>query len=208
MKRMDFNNYEVVRQELVSGIDDIFLTFNRGKMYINSYGLRQFPDEDYVYVMVDDDTKCMVLKPAKNKKRDNFKWSAGINKRKPRHVRCVPLFYLVYRMMQWDIEARYRITGELEDYGERKVLFFDLSNAICFQNGNQLKNIPSIADGQKMPDDWKSHFGMPVMDYKKRQDIKLFEDVAVFDVELDINKKYRNINNENRDVRDAYEENE
>ena len=44
---MELDNYEVVRQEFVLGNEDIFLTFNRGKMYINSYGLKLFPEEDF-----------------------------------------------------------------------------------------------------------------------------------------------------------------
>ena len=36
----------------------------------------------------------------------------------------------------------------------------------------------------QMPQDWAESFGMPYEDYSKRQDIKTFDDMAVFNVEL------------------------
>jgi len=186
---MELDNYEVVRQEFVLGNEDIFLTFNRGKMYINSYGLKLFPEEDFVYVLIDEETKSIVLKPSKTKKRDNFKWSGGMKKRRPRHVGCVPLFYLVYRMMGWDINYRYRIVGEIENYNDKKVLFFDLNYAVCFKRFEEPFSTLKINSNLKMPGAWESHFGMPVMEYENRHDIKTYDDSAVFEVEFEMKER-------------------
>lgn len=177
---MDLSNYQVVRQEFGMSQEVIQVTFNQGRLYVNNYTLSQFPEEDYIQVLVDEDTKSMVIKPSVKKKRDSFKWSGGLNKRKARRIGCKPLYYLVYRLMEWDINCRYRIDGEIEDYGEQKVIFVDLRDAICFKRED---------DGNKrmqMPEEWLKSFGMPYMDYKNRQDIKTFEDMAVFDVQMDM----------------------
>lgn len=187
-KNRDLSHYQVVRQEFVTNPDEVQITFNRGRLYINSFGLSQFPEEDYIQVLVDEDTQSAVIKPSVGKKRDSFRWCGGIKKRKPRHVSCVPLCYLIFRMMNWDIESRYRITGEIEDYGEERVIFLDLRSAVCFMR-------TETGDGNsghavmRMPQDWTESFGMPYEDYSKRQDIKVFDDMAVFDVELPMNRK-------------------
>ena len=175
---MELTGYQVVRHEYGSDQDVVQVSFNRGYMYVNSYGLARFPEEDYIQVLVDEDTRSMVIKPLVKKKRDSFKWSGGIKKRKPRHIGCMPLFYMVYRMMEWDIQARYRITGEIEDYGEQKVIFLDLTSAVCFvREGGRSRML--------MAEEWLKNFGLPYMDYENRQDIKIFEDMAVFDVRMD-----------------------
>lgn len=183
VKNRDLSRYQVVRQEFITNPDEVQITFNRGRLYINSFGLRQFPEEDYIQVLVDEDTQSAVIKPSVKKKRDSFLWCGGLNKRKPRHVSCVPLCYLIFRMMNWDWNSRYRITGEIEDYGEERVIFLDLRSAVCFMrtetgDGNSGRAVI------KMPQNWSDSFGMPYEDYSKRQDVKVFDDVAVFDVEL------------------------
>ena len=187
-KNRNLSHYQVVRQEFVTNPDEVQITFNRGRLYINSFGLSQFPDEDYIQVLVDEDTQSAVIKPSVRKKRDSFRWCGGIKKRKPRHVSCVPLCYLIFRMMNWDLESRYRITGEIEDYGEERVIFLDLRSAVCFMRTESGDGNSGHAV-MRMPQNWTESFGMPYEDYSKRQDIKVFDDMAVFDVELPMNRK-------------------
>ena len=185
MKNRDLSHYQVVRQEFASNPDEVYVTFNRGRMYINSYGLSQFPDQDYIQVLVDEDTQSAVIKPSAKKKRDSFLWCGGIKKRKPRHISCMPLCYLIFQMMSWDWESRYRITGEIEDYGEERVIFLDLRSAICFTRNQTGEGVGGqMVTQMRMPQDWAESFGMPYEDYSKRQDIKTFDDMAVFNVEL------------------------
>lgn len=185
--KRDFSGYQVVRQEFVSGADDVTVTFNRGRFYINSVGLNQFPDKDYIQILVDKDTKSLVIKPSKRKKRDSFLWCSSGKKRKPRRMKCIPLYYLIYQMMNWDINARYQIRGTIEDYGECKVIFTDLRDAICYV---RTENDEDRAKYQMhLPEEWQKNFGMPIMDYENRTDIKTFDEAVVFDVEFMQNEK-------------------
>ena len=197
-ENLNLSEYQVVRNGMIAGDDEPQLTFNRGRIYINSYGLSLFPDEDYIRVLVNDENRSIVLYPFQSKKKDSFKWCGG-NKRKPRHMRCMPLFYLVFRMMAWDLNARYRIAGYVEEEGEKRVLFFDLTEADCFQTTEETDENGKRIVRQCFPEDWLQSYGIPVMDYNSRQDIRIFDDEAVFDVEMqDIKKKVERIkaNNE------------
>ena len=158
-------------------------------MYINSYGLSLFPDEDYIRVLVDDVAFGLVIEPYAVKKKDSFRWCGGVKKRKPRHMGCLPLYYLVYRMMKWDIDARYRITGEIEEDGNKRVLYFRLKKAQCFKDTGKVDENGRKIIKHWVPEDWGTSFGLPVAEYEEREDIKTFGDVAVFDVEMAYKRK-------------------
>ncbi|MBR4145510.1 MAG: hypothetical protein IKU06_08645 [Lachnospiraceae bacterium] len=185
--KKDLSGYEVVREDYIADPETVQLNLNKGRIYINSYGLSRFPDEDYVRILVNDELRSLVIKPYKEKVRASYRWCGGKSKRKARHVRCLPLFYLIYKMMQWDINARYRITGEIEEANGERVIYFDLEDAVCFikdtENGEETKY------HMQMPKEWEKQYGMPVMDFEKRQDIRTFQDMAVFDVEFEQSKE-------------------
>ena len=183
------SNLKVVPQEYIPSGEEVQLTFNKGRMYINSYGLSLFPEEDYIKIMVDDIAQGLVIEPLPEKRKDSFRWCGGRKKRKPRHMGCMPLYYLVYRMMKWDIEARYRITGEVEEDGNRKVLYFRLKRAQCFQDTGRMDENGRKIIKHWMPSDWAESFGMPVEEYEGREDIRTFGDVAVFEVEIGSERK-------------------
>ena len=187
-EKHDLSNYQVVRQDYVPGFDEPQLTFNNGKIYINSYGLSLFPEDDYVRILVDDKTKSIVIEPGNRKRKDSFKWAGGSKKRRPRHKQCRPLYYLIYRMMSWDVDIRYRITGTLEDHGEKQVLYFDLSDANAFKRTGQKDENGREIIRQCFPSDWLESYGLPLMNHDTRNDIQTFDDVAIFQVELEADR--------------------
>ena len=216
MNDRDLSQYEVVREDFISDADGVQLNFNKGRMYINNYGLSKFPEEDYARILINKETRSLVIKPYKEKVRASYCWCGGKLKRKPRRVKCLPLFYQIYKMMQWDINARYRITGEIEDSGEEKIIFFDLDDAICFVRETASDNnaAGTTENGRtpqyhmQMPSEWEKHYGMPVMDYDTRQDVKTFGDMAVFDVTFELNKEIVRTENEKTETeKGAQEEN-
>ncbi len=213
MNDRDLSQYEVVRENFISDADEVHLNFNKGRIYINNYGLSKFPDEDYVRILINQETKSLVIKPYKEKVRASYCWCGGKNKRKARHVKCLPLFYMIYKMMQWDINARYRITGEIEESSEEKIIYFDLEDAVCFvcEPGTKYNFDTHTADVDRgkyictdgltekttiktryhmqMPTEWEKHYGMPVMDFENRHDVKTFGNMVVFDVGFELNKE-------------------
>lgn len=216
MNDRDLSQYEVVREDFISDADGVQLNFNKGRMYINNYGLSKFPEEDYVRILINQETRNLVIKPYKEKVRASYCWCGGKLKRKPRRVKCLPLFYQIYKMMQWDINARYRIAGEIEDSGEEKIIFFDLDDAICFVRETGANNtIVGVCENgrtpkyhMQMPSEWEKHYGMLVMDFDNRQDVKTFGNMAVFDVTFELNREMvRAVNEKTETENGAKEEN-
>ena len=179
--------YEVVRQDYFFSQEEPQFTFKNGKAYINSFGLRKFPDKDYIQMLIDKEAKTMIIKPFKEKVKDSFRWSAG-KKRQPRHMRCIPLYCMVYQMMGWNLNARYRITGCLHTYGELSVLYFDLTEAICFvQTELDVNDAPVVR--KYFPKEWETSFGTAEAEYTEKGFITTYEEDGLFEVKLPLRRE-------------------
>lgn len=185
--RIKQGRYEVVRQDYFFSQEEPQFTFKNGKAYINSFGLRQFPDKDYIQILIDKEAKTMIIKPFKEKVKDSFRWSAG-KKRQPRHMRCVPLYCMVYQMMGWNLNARYRITGCLHTYGEVPVLYFDLTEAICFVHTEPDTNGNPVVR-EYFPKEWETSFGTVEAEYTEKDYIKTYEEEGLFEVKLPLRRE-------------------
>lgn len=184
----DMNNYEVVRQDFFVTQDEPQLTFNQGRMYVNNYCVKQFPDDDYIQVLVDRMNKAFVIVPNKKKVKDSFRWCGMTEKRRSRHMRCVPLYYQTYKMMKWDVNSRYKITGHIEtDTNGINAIYFQLKDARCFVPVRTDAKTGRIIYKQHMPEEWNMSFGIKLQDYQEGQYILRHEEDGVFEIELPLN---------------------
>lgn len=183
------DNYEVVRQDFYVTYDEPQLTFNQGRMYVNSYCVKSFTEENYIQVLVDRMGKAMVIKPIKDKVKDSFRWCGMNEKRKARHMRCVPLFYLTYRMMKWDVNNRYCITGHIEEANGEKAIYFQLKDARCFVPVRKDEKTRRPIYKQYMPEEWNMSFGISLKEYGNGECIMRYEEDGVFEIELPFEKE-------------------
>lgn len=181
---MDMKVCEVVRQDFFVVQDEPQLTFNQGRMYVNNYCMKVFTEENYMQVLVDRINRVIVIKPLKNKVKDSFRWCGMSEKRKARHLRCIPLFYLTYKMMKWDVNNRYKITGHIEDANDDKAIYFDLKDARCFVPVRIDEKTGRTIYKQHMPEEWSMSFGMSVTEYGDGKFIKRYAEDGVFEIEL------------------------
>ncbi|MBO5239330.1 MAG: hypothetical protein J6B50_11250 [Lachnospiraceae bacterium] len=178
-------NLEVVRQDYFVSQEEPQFTFKKGKAYINSAGLRMFPDQDYIQILVDKEEKVLIIKPLREKAKDSFRWSAG-KKRQPRHMRCVPLYYMIYRMMGWNLNARYRITGTKLEYGSATVLFFRLSEAVCYVTEDTLDENGKPVVQELFPKEWEMKFGIAEAEHEEKDVVTVYEEDGLFEIKLPV----------------------
>lgn len=178
-RNIDTSAYEVVRKEFLGDADVPQLTFSKGRFHVNSYCLKQFPNDDYVLVLVKQDTKEVILLPKRKAIRNSVRWVAQ-KKRMPRKIGADPLYYLIFKLMQWDFRMRYRIDGEIIENKDEKLLYFSLQDAVCFERNEEDLNHPI----QRVPEIWKNRFGIPKKDYDEAEYVKTYEEDALFEVEL------------------------
>ena len=184
IQTIDIKGYEVVRQDYFQGQEEAQFTFNKGYVYINGHGFNLLPGVDYVQFLIDEQEKTLIIKPSVRKIKDSVKWSSGSKKRHPRKIRCIPLYYMAYKMMNWNLDVRYRITGNLLVNEGKPVLYFPLTEAISYEKIGIYDETGQPIIVERFPEHWKSNFGISVMDYEKREDIKSYDEDTVFSVEL------------------------
>lgn len=201
---LNLDNYEVVRQDFFVTCEEPQLTFNQGRMYVNSFCVKKFEEVDYIQILVEKIEKKIVLKLLNEKRKDSFRWSTQGKKRQARHMRCIPLFYTLFNRMKWDINARYRITGHIEETNGEQVLVFLLKDAQCFvpvatdeKNGHKIYR-------HEMPEDWKMTFGMTKRDYAEGEFVLRFEEDGVYEIELPVSREHiKTINNIKNGISDS-----
>jgi len=180
--------YEVVRQDYFFSQEEPQFTFNKGKAHINSAGLKLFPDKEYIQILIDKVAKIMIIKPLAEKAKDSFRWSAG-RKRQPRHMRCVPLYCMVYQLMGWNLNARYRITGFKQEYGNTTVLFFKLQDAVCYIKEDAVDENGSPVIHELFPKEWEMKFGIAEAEHEKADVLRVYEEDGLMEVTLPVNER-------------------
>lgn len=187
-QRINTEQCEVVRQDFFVTQDEPQLTFNQGRMYVNNYCMKEFTEENYIQVLVDRMNKAIVIKPIKEKVKDSFRWCGMTEKRKARHMRCIPMFYLTYKMMKWDVNNRYKITGHIERANGERALYFQLKDAMCFEPVRIDEKTGRTIYKQHMPENWQMSFGISVKEYGDGECITRYAEDGVFEIELPICK--------------------
>lgn len=173
--RLNLSEFEVIRQEYIFSQEMPMVTFRKGRIHVNRYALNLFPEYDYIQLLIKRETKEFVICPVKKGTKDSFRWAGGQN-RNPRHIKCTPLYYLLFQMMDWDMDCRYRICGtEEEEQSGGKAIYFHLTDAVRYMRD---EDVPCY------PKEWELKFGTKRSEHKQSDVIDRFDDDAVFSVEL------------------------
>ena len=163
----DFEGYQVVRREFFAHTFEPSLTFNNYKVYVNIACLNKFPNDNFVQVLINQNSKILAIRPCLEEEKDAFSWcSSGTSKRKPKQVTCKLFFAKIFDMMGWNLDYRYKLLGKVIHANGEYLIAFDLTATEIYQrtakDGSKLKTsrIPVFPDG------WKDQFGLP---YKEHQ---------------------------------------
>lgn len=190
-KTINLAEFEVVRQEGLTDQNVPLLTFSKGRIHVNKYCLNRFREKEYIQLLVDKKKSELIVYPQSKKIKDAVRWSSSGKKRIPRHVLCMPFYYMIFKMMSWDMECRYRITGEIIESDKDSVILFSLKNAVCFEPTEEMDERGNKKWQQHMPLEWKDSFGISYSEIKEEDYLKIYESDGVFEVELPIDFKNR-----------------
>ncbi len=179
----DYSGFQVVRGEFFAHLREPSLTFNDCKVAVNATCLGKMPDITYVQILVNPETRKLVILPSSESIRDSFQWcTISGNKRKPKSVSCKIFFAKLAALMDWNPEYRYKMIGKLIKANGRYLFSFDLKAAEVYER--------AVTDGNKVrrsripvfPKEWQNQFGLPVQQHTKSLDVNIFDGYAVFGV--------------------------
>ncbi len=177
----DYSGFQVVRGEFLSRVKTPTITFGDFKVWVNTACIQKFPGTNYIQIIINPSEQKIVLRPCSENVKDSLVWCINRdNIRKPRKVAC-PLFIAkLLKLMNWDVECRYRIIGDIVSTEPKKIMLFDLNSAesIFSLKGQRRTTDPAkIVSG--FPDEWRDNFGSTVEEHSKLTRINVFEDYTV-----------------------------
>lgn len=178
-----YDGYQVVRKELFAHLRDPAIVIRKDSITFNTACISGLEDVVYVHVMFNSDLKRIVVRGCDENDKDALRWCiAKPDKRKSRKMSCKPFSELVYNVMGWDSDCRYKILGYRINFEGETLYVFDLLVPEIFHEGQKRKKGESAPQSEETkpvntrkgfyPDDIAGTFGVPVEEHLKESEVK------------------------------------
>jgi len=180
-KDFDYSGYQVVHGDFFSRFSEPNISFYNYIIYVNSACIKKLQNTNFIQILINPETKKMVIRPSKENAKDSFRWCNA--KSVPKRIVCKIFFSKVMELMKWNLNCRYRLTGKAIQTDQDILLIFDLNTPEIFV-------YPAPKDGQKknhwietFPIEWKDQFGIPAKQHKDDLHIDVFDKYALFSIQ-------------------------
>lgn len=181
-EKFSYNGYQVVRGEFFAHTFEPSITFSNSRVYVNTACLNRMPTVEYIQILINQQTKKLVVRPSREDEKDSFRWCSNTEKRRPKQITCRIFYAKLAEMMQWNPMYRYKLLGKLITTNSEKLYIFDLTATEVYQRirqeGGKFENnrIPLF------PSEWQNQFGLPVEEHRKQLQINIFDGYTVFGI--------------------------
>lgn len=126
-KDFSYDGYQVVRRELFAHLREPAVVIRRDSVTFNTACISGLEDAVYIQILVNQDNKKMVVRKCEENDKDALRWCiAKPDKRKSRKMSNRIFSAMMYEMMGWDLDCRYKILGHKITYEEETIYVFDL----------------------------------------------------------------------------------
>lgn len=179
----DFSDFQVVRREFFAHLREPSITFNNCRIYVNAACLAKFPNTKYVQALINRSTRLLVLRPCKEGERDSFLWcydSKG--KKKPKQITCKLFFAMIFTLMEWNPDFRYKLLGTVIHSMGEYLLAFDLSSTEVYRKTFAEGEKPKTSRTPMFPSDWQNQFGLPFYEHRQSMQINIFDGYAIYSI--------------------------
>lgn len=125
--RLNLSGYEIVRAQFFSTLSNPAMTISNGKMRFNTACLKKFGDEEYVELLLNTVERCIAIRPCSKDNPNAVRWGRLKDSRwSVSAISCRGLAKILFDIMEWEEDTRYRFRGEYVGAGENKMLLFQL----------------------------------------------------------------------------------
>lgn len=141
-KDFSYDGYQVVRRELFAHLREPAVVIRRDSVTFNTACISGLEDAVYIQILVNQDNKKMVVRKCEENDKDALRWCiAKPDKRKSRKMSNRIFSAMMYEMMGWDLDCRYKILGHKITYEDETIYVFDLQETEIYLDikGNRAK---------------------------------------------------------------------
>ena len=128
-RTFSYDGYKTVRKELFAHLRDPAFTITPEGITFNTACINSFKDIVYIKPHINEELKRFAITPCSSYDKNALRWCvAKPDKRKPRKIIGRPFSKLLYRLMDWEPDHRYKVMGfRIEDKDGTPVYVFDLT---------------------------------------------------------------------------------
>ena len=122
-----YDGYQVVRRELFAHLREPAVVIRRDSVTFNTACIAGLEDAVYIQILVNQENKRMVVRKCEENDKDALRWCVEKpDKRKSRKMTNKLFSAMIYDMMGWDLDCRYKMQGYKITHEDETMYIFDL----------------------------------------------------------------------------------
>lgn len=135
-----YEGYQVVRRELFAHLREPAVIIRRDSVTFNTACIAGLEDAVYIQILVNQDNKRMVVRKCEENDKDALRWCIEKpDKRKSRKMSNKLFSAMMYDMMEWNTDCRYKILGHKITHEDETMYIFDLLETEIFMDTKRKK---------------------------------------------------------------------
>ncbi len=135
-----YDGYQVVRRELFAHLREPAVVIRRDSVTFNTACIAGLEDAVYIQILVNQDNKRMVVRKCEENDKDALRWCIEkSDKRKSRKMSNKIFSAMMYDMMGWNTDCRYKILGHKITHEDETMYIFDLLETEIFMDTKRKK---------------------------------------------------------------------
>lgn len=137
-----YDGYQVVRRELFAHLREPAVVIRRDSVTFNTACIAGLEDAVYIQILVNQDNRRMVVRKCEENDKDALRWCIEKpDKRKSRKMSNKLFSAMMYDMMGWDMDCRYKILGYKITHEDETMYIFDLTETEIFMDTKRKKKV-------------------------------------------------------------------
>ena len=129
-----------VRRELFAHLREPAVVIRRDSVTFNTACIAGLEDAVYIQILVNQDNKRMVVRKCEENDKDALRWCIEKpDKRKSRKMSNKLFSAMMYDMMGWNTDCRYKILGHKITHEDETMYIFDLLETEIFMDTKRKK---------------------------------------------------------------------
>lgn len=148
-----YDGYQVVRRELFAHLREPAVVIRRDSVTFNTACIAGLEDAVYIQILVNQDNKRMVVRKCEENDKDALRWCIEKpDKRKSRKMSNKLFSAMMYDMMGWNTDCRYKILGHKITHEDETMYIFDLLETEIFMDTKRKKkaNLDSLEKKEEL----------------------------------------------------------
>ena len=135
-----YDGYQVVRRELFAHLREPAVVIRRDSVTFNTACIAGLEDAVYIQILVNQDNKRMVVRKCEENDKDALRWCIEKpDKRKSRKMSNKLFSAMMYDVMGWNTDCRYKILGHKITHEDEIMYIFDLLETEIFMDTKRKK---------------------------------------------------------------------